>query len=118
METEKQAVITERIVKEIKEYLGDKLDKIILYGSYARGDYDEDSDIDILILANIEHTATPKYYPKLRDISHDISLENDVILSLLFNSADFFNANAKTHAFCKNVIREGRILYGSDSRFG
>ncbi|EDY34720.1 hypothetical protein ABOONEI_2550 [Aciduliprofundum boonei T469] len=40
----------ERILKEIKRYLkekyGDKIKKVILYGSYARGEATEDSDVD------------------------------------------------------------------------
>ena len=40
--------ITAKIVKAAKDSLGDVLDKVILYGSYARGDYDEGSDIDIM----------------------------------------------------------------------
>ncbi len=34
--------------QQIKHILGRNLTKIILYGSYARGDYRENSDIDIL----------------------------------------------------------------------
>ena len=36
--------------QEIKQVLGDKLTKIILYGSYARGEQKENSDIDIMVL--------------------------------------------------------------------
>lgn len=36
--------------RQVKDILHDKLTKIILYGSYARGDYKENSDIDIMVL--------------------------------------------------------------------
>ena len=39
--------IIDEFVKGAKEILGDRVKKIILYGSYARGDYNEGSDIDI-----------------------------------------------------------------------
>jgi len=35
--------ITAKVVQAARESLGDKLDKVILYGSYARGDYDDES---------------------------------------------------------------------------
>ena len=38
---------------KIKKILGKKLKKVILYGSYARGDYTENSDIDIMVLTSL-----------------------------------------------------------------
>ena len=34
--------ITQKVLKAAKDTLGDKLDKVILFGSYARGDYDSE----------------------------------------------------------------------------
>ena len=36
--------------RHVKRILGDMLTKVILYGSYARGDYRENSDVDIMVL--------------------------------------------------------------------
>ncbi|WP_082111607.1 nucleotidyltransferase domain-containing protein [Spirosoma radiotolerans] len=36
--------------KAMQEFYGDRLCDVILYGSYARGDYDEESDIDFMIV--------------------------------------------------------------------
>lgn len=47
-------------VKEVKRVLGEDMDKVIVYGSYARGDYDEHSDIDIMVL-----TSYPEAPPTL-----------------------------------------------------
>lgn len=45
--------VLEKILKELKNniapFLGDRLERIVLYGSRARGDYDADSDIDVAI---------------------------------------------------------------------
>ena len=43
--------ILERVVGGSKTLFGDNLDSVILFGSYARGDYDDESDIDIMIMA-------------------------------------------------------------------
>lgn len=50
MERQEILQIFSRLVKMI---LGKSLTKIIVYGSYARGDYREDSDIDIMILTTL-----------------------------------------------------------------
>ena len=39
--------IEEEMVNYYRSVYGDSIDTIILYGSYARGDYSDDSDIDI-----------------------------------------------------------------------
>ena len=45
--------ISHKVIQAAKDTLGDKLEKVILYGSYARGDYDHESDIDFFILAHV-----------------------------------------------------------------
>ena len=42
-------IITETVAQEAKARLGDNLDAVVLYGSYARGDYSDESDIDIMV---------------------------------------------------------------------
>ena len=39
--------------RQVKRILGTKLTKVILYGSYARGDYKDNSDIDIMVLTTL-----------------------------------------------------------------
>ena len=39
--------------QEVKRMLGEKLTKVIVYGSYARGDYRDNSDVDIMILVKL-----------------------------------------------------------------
>jgi predicted nucleotidyltransferase len=52
--------ITNEITKSIISVLGDSLHNVILFGSYARGDYDAESDVDILVLADIENDEMGK----------------------------------------------------------
>ncbi len=42
-----QALLNETAVG-LREIFGEKLDSVLLYGSYARGDYDDESDVDII----------------------------------------------------------------------
>ena len=43
-------IILSEIAKTARETFGEHLDSVILYGSYARGDYTPDSDVDMMIL--------------------------------------------------------------------
>lgn len=44
--------VAHRIIKEYKNFIGDKLIVIVLFGSRARGDFKGESDFDILIIAS------------------------------------------------------------------
>lgn len=67
------------IVHEFKAALqtmyGDRLRDVVLYGSYARGDYEEESDIDLMIILNDEKVDT---YAEIRCVS---SLEANLLLT-------------------------------------
>jgi len=73
-------------MKELKEGLtriyGDKLKAVYLYGSYARGDYRQGSDVDVMILLSDYRN----YWEELRrstELASDISLKYDVTVSRL-----------------------------------
>jgi len=75
-----------KLMKELKAGLvciyGDKLKAVYLYGSYARGDYRQGSDVDVMILLK----DYKNYWEELRrstELASDISLEYDVTVSRL-----------------------------------
>ena len=50
---EEKRNILKNFVDKMEKLFGKSLKKLILYGSYARGDYKENSDIDIMILTSM-----------------------------------------------------------------
>lgn len=75
-----------KLMKELKEGLiriyGDRLKGVYLYGSYARGDYREGSDVDVMIILK----DYQNYWEELRrssQLASDISLKYDVTVSRL-----------------------------------
>ena len=61
--------LLERYKEAVSQILGERLKRIILYGSYARGDFKQDSDMDIMILADIQ----PEEISNLADRIYDIT---------------------------------------------
>ena len=53
--------------RQVKRILGTKLTKIILYGSYARGDYRDNSDIDIMVLTTLSDDKIEKIETQVFD---------------------------------------------------
>ena len=103
-------IITNEILKAARESLGDRLEKIILYGSYARKDYDDDSDIDIMVLANIPREDCWKERAKINSRTGWLDLEYDVLVSLQVTDSKTFYNFLRTEPFYQNVLRDGVVL--------
>lgn len=102
--------VTNKVVKAAKDSLGDKLDKVILYGSYARGDYANDSDIDIMVLADIPLADRGIEREKIRKRLGYIDLEFEIVLSLNVTDCETFNTFLRVEPFFQNILKDGVIL--------
>ncbi len=109
-ESELQTVLQEVRSASQKLY-GDKLNKIILYGSYARGDQTDESDIDIMIVLNCNADEVKKLRSQTAEMSSDISLEQGVFLSVLLRDKEHFEENRDFLPFYRNITREGIAVY-------
>lgn len=102
----------EKVIDGVKEILGERVKKIILYGSYARGDYNDSSDIDIMILTDLNEDEISKYKEKIWAFTYDIELDNNVLISPTIRNIDTYNIRITYHPFYKNVQKEGVVLVG------
>lgn len=107
--------ILEEYVKGLLEIIGDDLKRVILYGSYARGEQDKNgevSDIDIMILVDMPEDKIKEIEKKVIDYSYDLDLEYDILLSPIIESIENYNNRTKYMTFYKNVEKEGVLLNG------
>jgi len=105
--------ITNEVIHGAQSILGDKLRKIILYGSYARGDYTNESDVDIMVLADIIEDEKPVFQKAINKIASHVSLENDITVSIFIKDMHFFYAHSDLLPFYRNVITEGIEVYAA-----
>ena len=77
----------ENLSKEFKEQLialyGQRFDKLILFGSYARGDFHEDSDVDFMVVLNDEVIKGSTEIAFLRRVISNLSIEHNRFVSIL-----------------------------------
>ena len=99
--------ISEGITREAKRLLGDKLEAVILYGSYARGDYDSESDVDLLVVVRCKTEELRRYRHMLAPTSSRLSLENNVTVSVAMADTESFHKYGNYLPYYINVNREG-----------
>lgn len=92
--------------EECKRVFGN-LESAYLYGSYARGDYHGDSDVDILLTVDLSQTEISKYRMAIAEIASNLSLEHDITVSVAVKPAEQFNRYKTILPFYQNVINEG-----------
>ena len=105
-------IVTSKVVDELLKQLSENVYKIILYGSYARGDFTNESDIDIMVLLNCDKDNVALYRKQTSRIASRVSLENDVEVSLLLRDKNTFENNSRVLPFYNNIQKEGIALYG------
>ena len=98
--------------EEVKKILGKSLRKIILYGSYARGDYTENSDIDIMILTTLTDKEIEKIESNIYNLAFDFLMDYGVDISVVIKNEEQFNYWLGALPFYNNVQREGVGLNG------
>lgn len=111
-EREQINIITKEIIDEVIQLLQDNVYKIVLYGSYARGDFTKESDIDILILLNCTKEQVMQYRKQISRLSSRIGLKNDIEISLLLRDRETFEKGKNILPFYQNIEEEGVEIYG------
>ena len=105
--------VTDELSRKAQGILGDRLRRIILYGSYARGDYEDYSDLDIMVLADVEEGELKDLENRLGIISNRASLEHDITVSLLLYDESLFTSRLHISPFYRNVLLEGVEIYAT-----
>ena len=99
--------IVSAVAQEARRLLGERLDAVILYGSYARGDFDNESDIDIMVRVDCKKEQLPAYRYLFADIASELSLQYDVTVSVTTVDTETFNRYGKSLPFFAHVQQEG-----------
>lgn len=83
-----------------------------LYGSYARGDFHDESDVDILLTSTLPLEQINRTRRDIASIASQLSLNHDITVSLTIKQLDQFRSHLSISPYYQNVLKEG-IRYGS-----
>ena len=100
-------MILKAISNAYREVYNTNLVSIILYGSYARGDFQKDSDIDIVAIVRGNREELQNELKKIWDISSDLELEYGTIVSPTVIPYEEFKQYKNDVPYYRNIQKEG-----------
>lgn len=101
--------VLQSLVEELKEYFGNDLDRIVLFGSYARGEERNDSDIDLfVVVSKYEKRDTRE---KLNELIFEYLLSSQKLFSIIIKDKKFVEKWEDTMDLFSEIKKDGKLLY-------
>lgn len=100
-------VIIERLRESLSAIFPQERFDVILFGSYARDDADDGSDIDVMFLVESSRQAIAKKHWQIGEAAAEVLMDFGVVVSPVVENRAYYHANAHVLPFFKNVQREG-----------
>lgn len=80
---------------------------VILFGSYARNEADDGSDIDVLFLVDASRQSIAEKNWQVGEVCADLLLEHGIVVSPIVENRAYFHSQANLLPFFKNIQQEG-----------
>lgn len=100
-------------IEKLKSIYGDSLKSVVLFGSYARGEEREESDIDLLLLLDMTKEEINRCDDALCDLIFDYEVTEHLEISPITMSIADYSKWKGVHEFLRNVREDGVSLYGA-----
>ena len=116
MALQQRQQLYETVVDELRDrlvsQLGDRVEAILVYGSVARGEATQGSDIDLLLIIG---SSKKEMVDQAFDVSFEIDLEHGTLTTLSFYAPDEFQDHlARGEPLLQEVMREGKVIYATE----
>ena len=102
--------IVYKFLQDLKRILGEKLAKVIVYGSYARGDYRDNSDVDIMILVKMTDEEIRTVKNDIYDLAFEVEMNTGIEISPVIKNEEQYEYWVDTLPFYRNVRDEGVVV--------
>ncbi|MCL2717399.1 MAG: nucleotidyltransferase domain-containing protein [Lachnospiraceae bacterium] len=99
--------ILEKMFHIYKEIYKNDICHVYLYGSYARGDFSNGSDIDIVAIVKGERKDLQEKLKQIWELSADMELDYEIIISPTVIPYEEFNHYQNILPYYRNILKEG-----------
>jgi uncharacterized protein len=105
MHRAEQQILIDKVKHAMLRLYGERLSGLILYGSYARQDFNEASDIDFLVLLNREDLDYGEEIQRIVKVIYPMMLDHDIIISCLPSTLGRWNTERSF--FFERIKKDG-----------
>lgn len=102
--------IMQQMAEIYRSAYGNKLVEVYLYGSYARGNFTAESDIDVAAIVDDTRENMQKSLYMVWDKSAEIGLENDIIISPVAIPKSEFVLYGNSLPYYRNIRKDGKKI--------
>ena len=96
--------------QQLKDIMGSQLIKVIVYGSYARGDFNSKSDVDVMILVKMSDSEIKKIENQVYDLAFDIEMDTGIDIYPIIKNENQYEYWLDTLTFYKNIHEQGMVV--------
>jgi predicted nucleotidyltransferase len=96
-----------RIIEIVKRLRAYNPEKIYLFGSWAKGEGDSLSDVDLVV---IKRTKAP-FFERLKEISQHLPQSTGGLDILVYTPSEFAKMRKEGNVFVEMIVEEGRVVY-------
>ncbi|GAB2514873.1 nucleotidyltransferase domain-containing protein [Spirosoma aerophilum] len=100
--------LTSEFKQAMEELYGERLAKVILYGSYARGDFQPESDVDFMVVLKDRELKRLEEIEITTDTIVRLFDKYDRLISFMPTTEETYLSN--NFLFYRNVRKEGKLL--------
>ncbi len=101
----KKYIFLSELYKYEKIFENPEYQSVVIYGSYANGEYIEKSDIDFLVITNVGEKKVRKNLTKLNELNKEISF-------LILPFSKWLELKKKNNPIYKEIVANNILLYG------
>lgn len=107
MDRSKLNIVCRKITRQYQKVYMDSLVSVILYGSYARGEQQIDSDLDIVAIVKGERIDLQKKLEDVWKVTNEIGIDEDIVISANVIPFSDFIYYKDSLPYYSNIEKEG-----------